>query len=299
MAWIYTHLLLPVLGILYVPLDWILGWTAHLSAAWAVTVVGVISGVGVILIQKYGSDQEYLGQCKEDLKVLKARQKAAKKAKDKAAAARLAGLVGRISGNYFWGALKPSLWTVPAITVVALWAGSRLGNLPVRPGETLSITAHFEDRAAGFATLVLPKAVETVGSAISPVVVPKQEAKESAPQGPQAKWQLRITEPGDFPLQIRYSDHTYSVKLPASRSGGRPPEPVIEFAEETPTQDQLQAVAFDLKPSVVCRVIPLLPDPVELPKLPPIPNPDLQWAGLYLWVALLVALPLRTLLKVK
>ena len=29
MEWTYTHLLLPILNVLYIPCDWILGWSEH------------------------------------------------------------------------------------------------------------------------------------------------------------------------------------------------------------------------------------------------------------------------------
>ena len=31
MDWVYNHLLLPVLNVLYVPCDWLLGWTERFA----------------------------------------------------------------------------------------------------------------------------------------------------------------------------------------------------------------------------------------------------------------------------
>jgi len=274
--------LLPVLNVLYVPLDWVLGWTARLPAAWAIAVVGVISGLAVMLFQKYASRQAVLGQCKADLRLLKLRIKAAKQAGDREAVQRLTMLLRRISGKYMWGALKPALWTVPLIGVVALWCGSRLGYVPVRPGDTLTVTAHFEDRAAGFAHVVPGAGLAPLGSAIAPV---------GTPQPAQARWEVRAAVEGRFPLRVRYADRTYEVDVPVAARGGRPPEPVTVFAEATPTQDQLQAVELSLRPSVTCRMVPFLPAYGW--------NLDLQWASLYLWVALACAIVLRFALRIQ
>src|SRR5579863_2262449 len=155
MEWTYIHLLLPLLNVLYVPCDWMLGWTELFSPIVSISVVGAISGIAVMVVQKYGSDQRFLGQAKADLELQKVKMAAAKKAGDPEGLNRARALTGRISGKYMWGALKPSLWTVPLIGVIGLWTGSRLGFLPIRPGMEFAVTAHFEDNAKGFA-YVLP-----------------------------------------------------------------------------------------------------------------------------------------------
>jgi uncharacterized membrane protein (DUF106 family) len=274
--------LIPVLNVLYVPLDWVLGWSARLPAAWAVGVVGVISGAAVMVFQKYASRQSLLKKCKDDLRLLKLRIRAARQADDREAVARLSGLVRRISGTYMGGALKPALWTVPIIGVVALWCGSRLGFHPIRPGDVFKVTAHFEDRAAGFAHLVPVDGLVPQGPAIAAV---------GSPQAAQASWEVRAAAEGLLALRVRYADRTHDVAIPVAARGGRPPEPVTVFADATPGQDRLQAVELGLRPSVRCRLVPFLPEAGW--------NPDLQWAGLYLWGALVCAVALRLALKIQ
>lgn len=273
---IYSDYLLPLLRVIYVPFDWILGWTSYLPPVAAIVVVGLLSGLAIILIQKYGSRQELLGRCKADLKKLKADMKAAKAARDATRLACARGLSGRISGKYMVQALKPALWTVPAITIVALWTGARLGALPVRPGETLEAVAYFEDGASGFAHIVPTEGLEFAGPAISAVAVPKGEP------GKQARWSVKAAHEGRFTLAIRHGGQTYEVDLPVSARGGRPPEAVTLFAEETPTQDRLQAVELKLAPAMKAAWW----------------NVGFEWAGLYMLVAVLAALGLRRLLRV-
>jgi uncharacterized membrane protein (DUF106 family) len=273
---IYSDYILPVLRVLYVPLDWILGWASYLPLVAAIIVVGLLSGLAIVLIQKYGSRQEFLGRCKADLKKLKADLKAAKSAGDAARLARARALSGRISGKYMGQSLKPALWTVPAITIVALWTGARLGAQPVRPGETIEAVAYFEDGASGFAHVVPADGLEFVGPAICAVAVPKGEP------GKQARWNVKAAREGRYTLAVRHGGQTYPVDLPVSARGGRPPDAVTLFVEETPAQDRLQAVELKLAPAMK----------------PAWWNVWFEWAGLYILVAVLSALGLRWLLGV-
>ena len=109
--------LTPLLNAIYVPLDWILLWVSRFPAAISIAIVGVVSGIGVTILQKFASRQQLLAQCRADLRFLKEKAKAAKASGDLAAAGRYQGLVGRISGKYMWGALKPALWSVPIIGI--------------------------------------------------------------------------------------------------------------------------------------------------------------------------------------
>jgi len=259
------------LNALYVPLDWILGWASRLPPAASIGVVGVLSGIGVTVLQKYASRQKLLAQCRADLKLLKQRAKAAKASGDLKTAGRLQGVVGRISGKYMWGALKPALWSVPIIGVVALWCGSRLGFFPIRPGETFVVTAHFEDGAANFAHVVPNEGLEPEGAPIARV------------QSGRAEWKMKAVKEGVHALLVRYSDRSYEVPFPVAAQGGRPPDPVTVFQKATATGDQLQAIEIALRDS--------------LPKA--WWNLTFQWGGWYIVTALVVALALRRLLGVQ
>jgi uncharacterized membrane protein (DUF106 family) len=262
-----------ILDVLYAGCDLLFGWTALFGAAAALSIVGVLSGLAVILFQKYASDQDLLGRCKEDLKILKAGMKAAKKAGDPAAARRLQGLSGRIGGKYMWAALKPALWTVPIIGVVGLWAGARLAYLAPRPGEPLRVVAHFEDAAEGYAHIVPSEAFAVEGPAIAAATVPEGAT------GKQATWTVKALGEGDKTLRIRHAGRTYDVRMPARR----PPELVTLFGNASPRQDRLQAVELKLADS--------LPSAWW--------NLWLQWGGLYLIAAMAVALLLRRVMKVQ
>ena len=276
MEWIYVHLLIPLLNVLYHPCDWLLGWVENFSPVVAISVVGVISGVLVIAVQKFGSDQKFLGRAKADLELLKARMKEAKQAKDEDALGRARALSGRIGGKYMLAALKPSLWTVPLIGIIGLWTGSRLGYLPLRLDDEVAVVAHFEDNAKGFACIAPDDVVHWRGTLIAPIEVPADGG------GLQARWKLQPCADGASDVRIHYGGATFAVPITISRKGGHPPEPVTSVGRPSPGQDQLQAIEFKLVPSVKEAWW----------------NLWLQWGGLYLIVAMAVAFPLRTLLKV-
>ncbi|HYE99193.1 MAG TPA: hypothetical protein VEJ18_09800 [Planctomycetota bacterium] len=270
-------ILTPLFNGTYFLLDVVLGWVTMLPAAAAIGVVGALSGVGVMALQKWGSRQELLGRCKADLKLLKQKIRDAKRAGDASALNRYRGLQSRIGGKYLAAALKPALLSVPLIGLVGLWTGSRLGFLPVRPDGELTVVAHFEDAASGYAHVVPDAAMAVVGPVLSSVEVPAGAA------GKQARWTVRPTAEGRSAVVVRHAGATYRVPLPVARRGGRPPDPVTVFSRGTPGQDRLQAVELRLADS-----------------LPPAWwNLKLQWGGLYLLVALLVALPLRWIMKIQ
>jgi len=276
MEWIYLHLLLPLLDLLYVPCDWVLGWVERFSPVVSISIVGLISGFAVIAVQKWGSDQKYMGKAKSDLDLLKLKMKAAKQAKDEEALARARGLSSKIGGKYMVAALKPSLWTVPLIGVIGLWTGSRLGFLPLHPSDEISVVAHFEDNAKGFPYIVPNDDLGLSGTLISPIEIPPDGG------GLQARWKIKAGRAGDSRLTIAYDGALYPVPLQVAEKGGHPPEPVTTVGKPTPAQDRLQAIEFKLTPSIREAWW----------------NVWLQWGGLYLLAAMVTAFPLRYVLKV-
>lgn len=275
MGWI-EYSVLTALEVLYRPCDWGLGWVSFLGPVGAVAAVGLISGVAIILIQKYASDQELLGRCREDLRELKRRLREAKRAGNREEQGRLSALIRRIGGKYVGRSLLPALWTVPLITVVGLWTGSRLAYVPIRPGDMIEVIAHFEDGASGFAHLLTKGGLRVEGGAIAAVEAPKEA------RGRQARWKVRADHEGEASLLVRFSDRSHEVAVPVVRGGGRAPAPVKIFNEQTDAQDQLQAVELRLRPAMT----------------PAWWNVWLDWAGLYLLAAVACALGLRYALKV-
>lgn len=276
----YTNSLLPALNAIFVAFDWIFGWSLLFGAFTALIIAGLLTGLFVNLIQKYCSNQYFLGRSKADLEKIKSLRAAAKQSGDSEAIARLNALAGRISGRYAWGSFKPALWSIPPLCVLAMWTGSRMSFEPVRPGDEVSVVAHFEDGASGFAHIVPGSDLKFAGPAISAIAVPVDLAPGEE-SGPQARWTVKADNPGEYPLQIRYMDQTFTLPLPVVEKGGRPPESTT-FATETPNRDGLLAIEFKLNHTVA----------------PAWWNFYQQWMGLYLIASLIAGLALRRVLGV-
>jgi uncharacterized membrane protein (DUF106 family) len=277
----YTNTLLPLLNAVFIAFDWIFGWSLLFGAFTALIIAGLLTGLFVNLIQKYCSNQNILGRSKADLEKIKSLRASAKSSGDSDAIARLNTLAGRISGRYAWGSFKPALWSIPPLCVLAMWTGSRMSFEPVRPGNDVAVIAHFEDGASGFAHMVPSSDLKSAGPAISAIAVPLDLAPGQE-SGPQARWTVKADKSGEFPLQIRYQDQTFSIPLPVAEKGGRPPEAATTFAIETPNRDGLRVVEFKLNHTV---------DPAWW-------NFYQQWMGLYLIAAMISGLALRRVLGV-
>ena len=276
MEWFYLQVLVPVLDVLYVPCDWLLGWTEHFSPIVSISIVSVLSGLAMVLVLKYASNQKFLGQAKADLNLLKVKMKEAKQKGDPEGLTRARALSGRIGGKFMGASLKPSLWTVPIMAVLGLWTGSRLGYLPIHSGDEFSVVAHFEDNARGFAFILPDEAIQGAGPLIAPIEIPSDGG------GMQARWNLRAGTEGRAQLRIRHGEESYEVPIPLSRTGGRPPDPVTSVGAPTPAQDRMQAIEIKLAPSLPAAWW----------------NLTWQWGGLYMIVTLVVAMGLRWLLKI-
>jgi len=173
--------LVAFVNLLFVPLDVLLGWLTLLGSLGALIAVGAITGFAVNLFQKYGSNQQLLGRRREDLKTLKALTRSAKDSKDDAKSARLMSLTSLISSKYALESLKPALYSIPPLCVLAMWVGARLTHEPVRPNDTVEVIGTFEDGASGFAYIIPNENLVTVGPVIVPVEIRKSAALVSAP----------------------------------------------------------------------------------------------------------------------
>jgi len=161
--WLFIEWCNPVIMFFYPVCDWIMGWTPGLGGIWGMVAVGLITGLGVNLYQKFFSKQKLLGKCKSDLDKLKKSMATAKKADDTDRFMALMRVSKRISGKYMWGSLKPAFMTVPPVIVIAMWAGSRLGYAPVQPDQEVEIICCYENEARGYAHLICdPKDADNV-----------------------------------------------------------------------------------------------------------------------------------------
>lgn len=174
--------LVSIVKVLFVPLDLALGWLTLLGSLGALIAVGALTGFAVNLFQKYCSNQNLLGRRRADLRKLKTLVREAKDSKNDEKTARLLGLTSLISSKYALESLKPALYSIPPLCVLAMWVGARLNHEPVRPNENVEVIATFEDGASGFAYIIPNENVVLNGPAIVPVAIRKSALVAIAPE---------------------------------------------------------------------------------------------------------------------
>lgn len=193
-TWIYSAYLDPILRVLYVPLDWALGWMTSLNPVLSVTIIGVLTGMAMNLFMKFFSNQRLLGKCIADMDKLKLATAEAKKAGDKDRLAQLTNVSKLVNGKRAWASLKPALIPVLPVVVVVLWAMARLGYEPVRPGQLVDVYVDFEDEAAGnYVHIVAPDGLEVVGPTIVPVQPPVDPPPPPPPAGLESDKPIKVS----------------------------------------------------------------------------------------------------------
>ncbi len=317
LQWIQIELIDPVVAPLYPVCDFLLGWTTRLGGVWGVVVVGLLTGLGVNLFQKFFSRQKLLGKCKADLKKLKKFTAEAKKAGNDERVTQLMNVSKRVSGKYMWGSLKPAIFTVPPVLVICMWTWVRLGFDPVGPDKEIEVVACFENEARGYATMLASRDdVEIIGGRVAPITkwveTPKEKkkraeaakrAKDDGPvvlwkpwtwfnatplpdRGLEAHWRVRAKREGEHKITIRYPTEegmkSCEIDFPAFKGKSKPPEFITYLVFDTPGMDHMQTVQFDLKDSM----------PADWWNL------WFQWMGLYILVAIASGVGFRFLFRV-
>lgn len=320
LLWLFIEYVNPAVMWFYPACDLLLGWTQNLGGIGGVVAIGVITGLGVNLFQKFCSRQKLLGSCKADLDRLKVLMSEAKAAGNDDRWMQLMRSSKRISGKYMWGSLKPAFLTVPPVIVIAMWTGSRLGYQPVRPEQVVGITACFENEARGYALLVPGDGLELAGPPLAPIVMfvenPKEQVERAAKskhymehpfklynpltwlnsppaaRGLEARWKVKAVRSSDgappHTLTVRYPVDEgrrlveETIELPVTEKAGRPPEFINFMLFETPTMDHMQSVQF------------------EIPETMPAAwwNLWITWMGVYIIVAVAGGVGFRFALKV-
>jgi uncharacterized membrane protein (DUF106 family) len=324
--WIFIEWLNPVIMFFYPVCDWIMGWTPKLGGIWGMVAVGIITGLGVNLYQKFFSKQKLLGKCKSDLDKLKKSMSAAKKQGDTDRVGRLMSVSKRISGKYMWGSLKPAFITVPPVVVIAMWAGSRLGYQPVQPNQEVEIICCFENEARGYAHLVSDSPdVEILTDQITKIAKgeetklmrmkrerlavkgmghrwwrvwtwfsePTDDQKKAwiketpAPGlGLEAHWEVRATETGTHKLTVRYSAQDGSQSNAVDFIVGQGNGPPPEF------------INFFIFDTPGMDHMQSLQFDIEDSMIPAWWNMCFQWMGVYVLVAIVGGVGFRFLLRV-
>lgn len=279
-------------------LDIFLKWTLYLGPFWTITVLALLTGLMIVLAQKYFTDQRLMGLLVQDTRVLKKLAKAAKKEKEKERVQRYQRRLGTVTTRRVLKSMKPVFFIIVPIMLLVTWCQNRLAYLPLRPQQEVEVRAYFCEGAEGHAHIVPADglSLRQGQSYIQLLQTPEAEAA-GAQLYPFATWHLH-GEAGRYSLNIRYEGKTYVTDLVITE--GVEQTPALQYhvppgdiaspnkrsansSAELPPQEGLLWVEFGLQENF----------PIKLGKV------RLNWMWSFLSLAMTFGLGLRFLLRVK
>jgi hypothetical protein len=270
-------------------LDVLLNWTLHLGPFWGILVLALLTGLFVMLAQKYLSDQRRIGLIVQDTKLLGKLVKQAKKERDKEKVTRYQRRRAAVGWRRMVLSFRPVFFIMIPLVLLVTWCQNRLAYLPWRPQQEVEVRAYFSEGAEGFAHIVPMKGLRlrNGGSYVQPLEAPEAQAA-SAGLHPYALWHLG-GKPGKYPLRIRYQSKSYVSDMVITEGVEQTPPlqyhvPPSQIADADSLQEEgLLWVEFGLQENV----------PIRLGKL------RLNWMWSFLPLAIVFGLGFRFIFRVK
>lgn len=231
-----------------------LGWLLRLNRDLALAIVAALTGLVMILIRRWTTDQRFLRQCEADKARLNALLREAKRRKDAEAKARIQRTVGMLGLRTFRAEGRPLLFSIVPIALIATWAFGRLAYLPPRPGEAVRINAYTPSTRIGERIHLTPAPglAADHGWLQRIRAVTTNDFAWGVYQG-MASWDVRA-EPRAEPyrLRIRFAGETFEMPLLAGQPRYSPP--IVAF-----DHPGLQALTADLAEYRPFGIVPGLP----------------------------------------
>jgi hypothetical protein len=171
-----------------------------LNPIWALLAMSVLTGILMLIIFRYTSNQEAIRQVKERLK---AHLLALWLFQDQLSVVfRTQGRLLYTSLIYTRHALIPLAVMIVPLVLIMLQLEVRLGQSPVRPGDSFLLTATLADPARlAQASLDVPAGLTLTAP---PVRIP--ELRE-------VNWRIAGAAAGDYTLEVSIDDQTFSKKV--------------------------------------------------------------------------------------
>lgn len=208
------EILAAITALIVTVMDIPLGWLLALPRDLAIALIAVATSLLLTLVRKWTTNQDQLRRSKGDLARLKQLLREAKRAKDKAAVARIRTSLAMVNAIRLKAEGKPLLVSLLPIILLAVWAVERLHYFPPRVGEDLMIKAYYPLSSVDKLThLVAPAELEVRNGAVRLV-----EVDPDGEQNGLAAWVVRPAARLDAELLIRHQGETAAHPL---RAGGR------------------------------------------------------------------------------
>lgn len=200
-------------------MDYVVGWLLRLPTDVALITLAVMTSLVMVLIRKWTTDQDFLRRSDSDQKVQTRLVKEAKARKDKAEKRQHADLINLIKMRAMKYELKPLLWSLVPVALLATWGFDRLGFLPPAAGEEVEVRAYVPTTAIGTrhphiapvtGLEALPGKDSKVPGWVQDVVADPADANGNG----MAVWKLRgQASPQPYKLDIAFENRVYSTEL--------------------------------------------------------------------------------------
>jgi len=129
--------------------DWVFGWILYLPRDVSLFSVAILSSVLLTLVRRWTTDQEWLRRVVIDTARQKQLRREASRRGDKDAARRHQDLITRIKMKSLRREVRPLLWALIPVTLLATWSFERLAFLPPRLDQPVEIRACVPHAAIG------------------------------------------------------------------------------------------------------------------------------------------------------
>ncbi len=244
--------MLEVIGNFVVSImDYVLGWTLLLPRDLTLFVVAILTSAILAFVRLLCTDQDWLKRAAGDRKRLRVLIRQTRRAGEKEARKRYKATMTLIKVKSLKFELKPLLWAIVPVALLATWCFARLAYHPPRAGEPLEVKAYLPISAIGRPVHLVPQeGVVIEGDCLQPVgkdrPLPVNGLWDAfnartraffgidAPLEGVAVWRIRpAARPGGHTLKVRYGGRTYDKQLLV---GGRRYAPAVTACSDGPVQ---------------------------------------------------------------
>ncbi|MFB3893182.1 MAG: hypothetical protein ACE15C_14285 [Phycisphaerae bacterium] len=230
-----------VLGIM----DFLLGWTLYLPTWAAVAVVAVVTSAILTFVRPLTTNQDMLRRCKQDKKRLKELMRESRKSRDKEARLRQRASVAVVAMKMLKAEGWPLLAAIIPIAMLCTWCFARLGYVPPRPGEQITVTAYFRVSAIGQLAHVVPEdGLRADGGWVRHVTAGGEGDEKGSSAGAEGKavWTIRADRRDKpYTLTIRCGEDSCTKELIVD---SRHYSPAIEYYPD----HAIERIELDHKP---------------------------------------------------
>ncbi|MBS3158792.1 DUF106 domain-containing protein [Candidatus Woesearchaeota archaeon] len=238
----------------------------NFNILFAVIFISFLISLIMTLAYKWMTDQHLMKSLKEDMK---SHQSEIKKHKDNPQKMlELQKLAMDKNMKYMMHSMKPTLVTFIPIIIIFGWLSSSLAYVPLYPTMEFSVTLDFLPAATGHVEVIAPKEIT--------ILEEQTDAKYlKTIQNNQATFKLKGTTPGEYILDFKHEEKTYSKDILISTT--QQYKPILKAIND----DAIKSIKINHQELKIINLF----------------GWKLGWLGTYILTSIIFSMGLRKLLK--